>query len=585
MAQKSGFFNAVLSNGLYDRTYNANDYCDNLAVIISNGVLRSSADDLKVTATGMAVSVGIGRAWINGHYYSNDSVFSFSETTAPTNGSRIDCVMLRLDLSLAKRNVSLIYVQGEDGQTPVAPAPVRTADVYDLVLAEVAVGKNATSVTVTDKRADKSVCGWIYSVAGDKAFFESLDESFYEWFAEVKDTLSSVTLFKKYSWEKILTSPTKTVQFNIPQYDPETCFAEVYVNGIYDDSHTLSGTSIIFDGELIGGTAVTVNVYKSIDGTGIMSVSDEITALQNAVASIQGNSTYIYLCNGTNDNVALSQIAMAISTGSYTEADLLPTVKAFLDGLGGKAAVAALKLSQIEIEIAGELGISVPAAGDGTAANPYLWFTLSPLNSSPTIPSRTKLIFNFGKCRAFTVPCSAGTTNVIFAGTEMHLKDVNVSARGNETGTSIYMFKSGDNKGRVEAVDGHFEIYATGDARIAEHGTFTNCFCYISSDTATAYCFKPKSTGLIRLNGGEYYAYGQTSSGIGSAIIHTSAGDTDGVCIAQNIHAPVVTKANYSQGFLSVANAGATYINGCVSRLGNSGEYNQIIGLISKNKA
>lgn len=35
MAEKSGFFNALNVDGAYDRTYNANDYCDNLAVVIS----------------------------------------------------------------------------------------------------------------------------------------------------------------------------------------------------------------------------------------------------------------------------------------------------------------------------------------------------------------------------------------------------------------------------------------------------------------------------------------------------------------------------------------------------------------------
>ena len=68
MAEKSGFFNALNVGGEYDRTYNANDYSDNLAVIIGNGVLRSQYDDLKVTASGMVATVGVGRAWINGHY-------------------------------------------------------------------------------------------------------------------------------------------------------------------------------------------------------------------------------------------------------------------------------------------------------------------------------------------------------------------------------------------------------------------------------------------------------------------------------------------------------------------------------------
>lgn len=69
-------FNALLTNGEYDRKYNANDYCENLAVIINNGVLRSPNDDLKVTADGMVVTVGVGRAWIDGHYYFNDTSYS-----------------------------------------------------------------------------------------------------------------------------------------------------------------------------------------------------------------------------------------------------------------------------------------------------------------------------------------------------------------------------------------------------------------------------------------------------------------------------------------------------------------------------
>ena len=71
MAEKSGFFNARLVSGNYDRKYSADDYCDNLAVVIGNGVLRSENDDLKVTASNMILTVAAGRAWINGHYYYN----------------------------------------------------------------------------------------------------------------------------------------------------------------------------------------------------------------------------------------------------------------------------------------------------------------------------------------------------------------------------------------------------------------------------------------------------------------------------------------------------------------------------------
>ena len=101
--QKSGFFNALHTDEGYDRKYNANDYSENLAVIIGNGVLRSENDDLKVTSSGMSVTVGIGRAWINGRWYNNDTPYLFDAVSAPISGQRYDRVMLRLDKSLNER--------------------------------------------------------------------------------------------------------------------------------------------------------------------------------------------------------------------------------------------------------------------------------------------------------------------------------------------------------------------------------------------------------------------------------------------------------------------------------------------------
>ena len=221
--QRSGFFNAVLNGGVYDRKYNANDYADNLAVVINNGVLRSTKDDLKVTASGLVVYVGVGRAWIEGHYYVNDTPHAFAATTVPTGGARYDRIILRLNKNLAVRSIELVYVEGVTSNNPVKPAPVREGNIFDIVLADIYVTAGATSVVVTDTRANKDVCGWVYSTSGDNSFFESLDASFKEWFDEKKDTLSSVTLFKRYNWRTKLGNATNKVQFNIPQYNAETC--------------------------------------------------------------------------------------------------------------------------------------------------------------------------------------------------------------------------------------------------------------------------------------------------------------------------------------------------------------------------
>lgn len=585
MAQKSGFFNALKIEGEYDRKYNANDYSDNLAVIIGNGVLRSTADDLKVTSSGMVATVGAGRAWINGHYYANDTPFSFSGVSAPIGGKRYDRIMLRCSTEVTERSIQLVYVEGVVSNNPEKPLPTRTNTVYDLVLADIYVNTNATSLIVTDTRADSALCGWVYSVKGDDSFFQSLDSSFYDWFESTKDTLSSVTLFKRYTQKETLESSTSTIAIDIPQYDPNTCFVEVYVNGIFDSRHEIEDGNITFIGTLVAGTVVTINCYKSIDGTGIMTVADEITELQNAVAQLDGVSRLTYKCNGLNDNVVLSEIASAIVAGEYDSDNVTPAARTFIENLGGDNWLSDLTAdAKITIEVSGNFSANAPFSGLGTDVSPYRWISFG-INPSGYIDNRV-VTFDFSKCTEQYFMCTGNTTNTIFFGSNISVKNANVSAfHVSDNATNIQMIDCyGNGMNSVNCEDCDFQINTSGSARIADHGTFINCRCKVTSENAAAYCFKPKSSTFIRLIGGSFLAYCKTSSGIGSAIAHTSAGDADAVLMAYNIHCPQITVENYSQGFLAVANAGKTYINGVVSRLSSSGSYHEIIGLINKNK-
>lgn len=355
----------------------------------------------------------------------------------------------------------------------------------------------------------------------------------------------------------------------------------MYVNGILDNDYTVNNNNITFNGStLTAGTVVTVYAFKSIDGTGIMTVSDEITALQNQYETISGASKFIYKCTGLNDNISLSQIAQAIYNGSYTASSVTAAANAFLTALGGNTYLSTLTdASQIKIDVMGVCGVSAPFAGNGTSESRYRWFSLG-----KDAVSEMRVIFDFAKCDKINVACSSGE-NVIIYGTDLNIKNINIVATGTAANTSITMVAGYTNEGKMNFEDCKFKAVSTGNARISEHGTFTNCDCYVQSSAGQAYCFKPKSIGLIRLFGGRFFAYNLTSSGISSAIAHTSTGDTDAVFMAYNIHAPIVALQNYSQGFLVVANAGNSIIDGVVSRLTSSGSYHTITNKIDKNKA
>lgn len=578
MAQKSGFFNALLNGSVYDRTYNADDYSDNLAVVISSGVLRGANDDLKVTASGLNLSVNAGRAWIKGHYYKNDSTYALPAISAPTGGSRIDRVVLRFDKTITVRSITIQYLTGTAAVSPVAPALTRNADIYELCLAEITIAANATSCGVTDTRSDSDLCGWVYSTSGDNSFFVSLDNAFYTWFADVKDDLASVTLFKRYKWETTLGSAASSVTFNIPQYDPDTCFCEVFVNGMLADDYTISGSVVTFSTQLIAGTEVTVCVYKSIDGTGIMSVSDEITQLQNQYATISGVSKLTYNATGQDDNISLSQIAQAIYAGSYTSGDVTAACDAFLTALGGNTWLAALPSNaHVTIEVVGKLGCSTPAYGSGTAQSRYRYFNLSLVGTNDK-----RIIFDFAKAETISIVCGSGTSNIIFYGTDLDIRNASVKASATASSVNIQMV-AGSNVGRCNCETCQFEIDTTGDARIAQQGTFLNCDTLAKSSAGHSLLFVPDSDDLIRVIGGTHRAYAVVS-GKTAAIFYTYGTETNAVIMASAINCPTVTVSGYWQQYLSVAYAGKTIIDMVTSTMNSDGTYNTITNQVWKSK-
>lgn len=582
--QTSGFFNALMVDGVPNRKYNADDYRENLAVVISNGVLRSEDDDLKVTASGMVVTVGIGRGWINGGWFKNDTPYSFPATTAPTNGQRYDRVVLRFDNNIATAGISLVYLTGTAASTPDKPAITRNGKIYDLVLADILVDTNATSLTVTDTRADEDLCGWVYSVVGNGSFFKTLDSDYWEWSQDIRDNLSTKTINMSYIWRAVLSSATDTVQFDIPQYDANGVnIFEVYVNGIYRDSsyYSRDGNIITFSGTLTAGTEVVVKLWRSIDGTGVDTIVDSVTALENAVSTINGVATYTYKCTGLNDNISLSQIAQAIYGGAYTESDVTTAAAAFLSGLGGNAYLAALADdAKITIDVVGTLGATTPAAGSGTSTDRYKWFSLGVEDVGDK-----HIVFNFAKCNKFTISCATNTDNIIFYGTDLDIRNADVQASCYATGCNVEMVAGRYNYGRINCDSCRFKIVTTGKAMIAENGTFTNCDIYVSSSENHALAFVPTTDSLIRVFGGTYRAYtASSSSDVISAVFYTYSTTPNAVIMAYNINCPTVAVTNFYQKYLCVAYAGQTLIFGGVSTLTNVGSYITTAGMVSKSK-
>lgn len=523
MALKSGFYNAMKSGSVYDRTYNADDYKNVFAAFIKDGVRRSGMDDFRVIASGLALSVKMGFAICGGRWVNLDADYSLVTVTPPVGDySRMDAVILRVDANEATRAASLVYRTGTAQSSPTAPAKDTTTGVTELIIATVLVAPGATTVRVTDTRADANYCGWITTPIGYDDYFVSLESRFNTWFNDVQNELASVTLFKQYMWRTVLDSPASSVTFSIPQYDSTgTDILQIYVNGLLEIEnvdYTLSGSTITFGtggggtGTKIAGTEIVVICYKSIDGTGLGSVSDEITELQNDMSLLSDTNEYKYVCNGTNDNVKLSEIAQA--------------------WLNGGTDYACKKIS-----VYGTFGCSAAYGGSGTSANPYRWFSVG-LDAD----TNRRIIFDFSCCGQISLPIARGTVNTVFHGHNAHIIGANVVVSQSGTGTIVKCFSS--TTGAVYAENCRFLLTCYKDSMIANTGTFVNCRASVANVINNSYCFLPLDGSLLRVKGGEYYAYTKSSSAQ-SAVVGQSAANA--VSMLYGVNAPTVSRSEFYQ--------------------------------------
>ena len=168
MAFSSGFFN---SKGL-DRTYTAENFTEYLGSIICNGILDTYGQNFKLTAatSGLKVILGTGKAWINGHYFVNDSRYTidlseYMDESLP----RYVGIAIYLDTTESVRSVTLKLFPGTPAESPSLPSIPQDADHVRLLMYAVRLNPGATELSDRDwydYREDANVCGYCKCILG-----------------------------------------------------------------------------------------------------------------------------------------------------------------------------------------------------------------------------------------------------------------------------------------------------------------------------------------------------------------------------------------------------------------------------------
>ena len=528
MAINSYFFNAVLSGGVYDRIYNAEDVTSYLDLLVGNGVFPNPSTNLQVRAsTGMNVIVGAGAGWINGHKMVNTADLTLVIDSADVVLNRIDDVIFYVDLTT--RTMGIDVLKGTAASTPVAPTLTRTANRYEMCLAQIAVNKQVSAITasmITDTRGNSNLCGFVQGLIQQldtTTLFQQWQAGFDDWFDEVRDELSTATLLRKFEGNYVTVTENEST-FNVQTYVPQYAYAldvlEVRINGL-----TLTTNEYTRNGNIVTlvtpieetGTPISFTVYKSVDGSDAETIIDEVADLQTIVNTLE---TGMYVATGNNDLYKLSQIVTAFideSTSDY---------------------------KQLEIDVYGDLDCTSPAYSSGNVA---FWFQIGDDGNANT--RRVKL--NFEHASRIVIDGSDYATNVLFSSENKNLEIENLQAVINNAGAARLF----DDNTNAVVRDSAFWVSGSGAIVGAYQGTFEDCRFSMTGTTGTVYGFSANG-GILRLDNCEILAYNNSSASAEAVAVQVQANQTDNVLIMNGCNCPIRSRSGYKQSNVVKINSG-----------------------------
>lgn len=185
MAERSGFFNARLQDGAYDRTYQAEDFADCLSLFIPNGIYvedsetltgtidKTTVQGLKPYASGTSLFVKEGKAFINGYWYVLDEQDLEMSLTVNTTKAIV------LMYVAADRRIRVELIDLVDGQ----PSVPKTDAQYGILLGTVSY--TSGGVSVTDSREDFMV--------GSPKSLQTIANQAQQTLREFEDSVSNLT--------------------------------------------------------------------------------------------------------------------------------------------------------------------------------------------------------------------------------------------------------------------------------------------------------------------------------------------------------------------------------------------------------
>lgn len=147
MAVSCGFYNSL--DG--DRKYDAREFGQLFDGIIRDGIFMSIGTSMMVTADeGMTVIVGIGHAWFNQSWTTNDAPMAIEVPQSEVLLDRIDTIVLEVDTRIDVRDNDIKLIKGMPSSEPVRPELINEDGLYQYPLCDIYVKAEIEEITQAD---------------------------------------------------------------------------------------------------------------------------------------------------------------------------------------------------------------------------------------------------------------------------------------------------------------------------------------------------------------------------------------------------------------------------------------------------
>ena len=325
-AQDYGYF---FNSNNSDRTYNADSFETWLKPFFLSGVFNGELQVLAQDAPDMTVQVTSGHANLDGKaaYWSGSNTLQLATASGVYN--RIDTIVLRRDNT--NRACSIEVVTGTAALNPTPKAPTRTADKYELVLAQIFVGVGVTEITqanITDTRMDSDICGYVAATV-DQIDFDQIKAQYDAWAEETQEFFSD--------WFEAIRG----------QLDED---AAGHLQNEIDD---INGDAVFKSTDLVNSFTET-GTGKALDARAGKTLNDSLSATQEGIAIVATGDTHAAISSGqyvyVRGHGTLSEGLYKANAAIAEDATLTSSnVTAVSAGLGGELATLNSKITTKDV--------------------------------------------------------------------------------------------------------------------------------------------------------------------------------------------------------------------------------------------